>query len=120
MINLTLAREKFSLLAELEGSESEKWKPLVMSCVQDLENRLLPNADVLSHASLLADAAAADAFYRYCVIEAGRGADTQTVGSVTVKRDAKGQISAASLLRSDAFTRIRHLIRDEKFIFVSV
>lgn len=120
MINLTLAREKFALLTELSEKECEQWKPLVMSCVQDLEYRLLFDADLGSNASLLADAAAADAFYRYCMIEASRGMKDQTVGSVTVRKDLRSQADAAAAFRLDSFARIRHLIRDEKFLFVSV
>lgn len=120
MINLTLVIEKFALLAELDAAEASKWKTFISACVQALEARLPENADISGSMALLATAAASDAFYRYCLLDIGKGDVMSTVGSVTVKKDAKAQLAAASSFRTEAFTSVRHLLRDDGFVFTGV
>lgn len=120
MINLALANEKFALMADLDENEKEKWRTFTAASVQTLEAKLIDGADTEGHTALLAAAAAADAFYRYCLLEASRGDSSATVGSVTVKKDAKSQVAAASVLRSEALASVRHLLCDGGFVFKNV
>lgn len=118
MINMALAMEKFALYAGMEQEEAQKWRPLTSSSLQKLENGLKEGTDANRHNAILAAAAAADAFYRYCLLENSRTDSWVTAGSVSVKVDHKARIASAAQVRDEAFLAVSHLMKDEGFAFL--
>lgn len=119
MIDLTMTMQKFSFYAGTTQEETESWRPLVVSSVQKLE--ALVRRDLgTRHIPLLASAAAADAYYYFCLLAGTRADSAVVAGAVTVHTDQKARVEAAKALRDNAFAAIRGLFRDDTFAFVSV
>lgn len=120
MIDLALAVDKFALYAELDITETARWRNLVAASLQKVENCLKPDADVSKNTALLANAAAADAFFRFSLAETGRGDAWITVGSVSVKVDPAVRLESARELRNEAFASVSHLLKDNSFLFLRI
>lgn len=119
MIDLTHTMEKFALFADMDVREAEQWRPLAAASVQKLENGLRRGVRVSDFSALLAEAAAADAYYRYCLIESGRGDASVSAGTVTVHTDHASRINAARQARLEALAAVSSVLSDGGFVFIS-
>ncbi len=117
MIDISIVMEKFAFFAGITVVEAEEWRPLAVSSAQHIETRLKPGAAAKAVA-LLASAAAADAYYGYCLLEGTRADAAVTAGSVTVKTDYTARLTAAKSLRDNALAAIRTLLQDDGFAFL--
>ena len=119
MIDMEVTMEKFAFYAGLSDQNAAPYRPLAVSSAEKIEALLRPDVGTRS-IPLLASAAAADAYYYYCLLAGSRADSTITAGAVTVRSDLKAQTETAKALRDNAFTAIRHLLRDDGFFFRGV
>ena len=118
MINSALVMEKFALLTGLPPEEAEKWRSLTEGALQHLEGLIAPGADTAENVGPLAAAAAAEAYYGYCLAQSSREDAAITAGTVTVKNDHKAKLAAAAALREQAYLAVTRLLRDTGFVFL--
>ena len=120
MIDDSLVTERFLMLASLSEAD-EKVQTLCQSASLKLERIVRENTDLDN--SLIINAAAADAFYRWALInKAGSQDDFKSfrAGDITVQNDVRVSLDAAKAIRNEAFEAIADLLEDRAFYFGEV
>ncbi len=116
-------RQRFALYAGLDGPvEDSPWRVLCDSALADLTRRLRPGLDPESAANLprLADAAAAMAYHRSCLLGAGGGYGSLTVGEVSLSGGLEGRVADAARLEYQALRSASELLAPRGFAFGGV
>lgn len=107
----------FTLLADLSSEEASHWAYLVVSCIADISERLIPDFEEEKYSRRLNAAAAALALYRYREILCARGELSGIkAGDVTIT-DARGSVDSARELYIESLDKISEIVTDNKFTF---
>lgn len=108
---------RFLLLAGLSDSESSQWEELAEDCAVFIASQINSTADTSENRRVLESAAAALAFYRYCVSrDAQRELSSFSTGEV--RFDMAGSCaSEAYKLYEQAMEACRPLLKSSEFVF---
>ncbi len=109
----------FCLLSGFSPEEGQEYASFIETAAADLEKRLRAGAD--DSDQRLCYAAAAAAYYRYCLMDATRqGGSTFKAGDVSVSRQSGEAIESARALRDDGVAAVSDLVSDTDFIMRTV
>ena len=101
MLELSHAIQAFGQLAGLDEQEGEQWRALCQSGLDTLKEMLRPGADTPENCHRLTMAAAAIAYYRYCLIVSGQEVHTLKAGDLQVSTDPGRSLEQAAALREE-------------------
>ena len=116
-------RQRFALYAGLDGPVKDSpCRGLWASALAALPGRLRRGRARLKAANLprLADAAAAMAYHRYCLLGAGGGYGSLTVGEVSLSGGLEGRVADAARLEYQALRSASELLAPRGFAFGGV
>lgn len=113
-LKMELVLERFALFAGVDAAEAARWQVLCQSAADELMGRLLPGAD--PEDGRLASAAAAVAYYRYCLLNAGRGVHSLKVGDVQLA-EGDGGVAQATRLQEAFLGAAQELLCPAGFAF---
>lgn len=107
----------FTVLADLSSEEASRWAYLVLSCIADISERLIPDFEEEKYSRRLNEAAAALTLYRYRKILSARGELSGIkAGDVTIT-DARGSVDSARELYIESLEKIADIVTDNYFTF---
>lgn len=107
----------FKVLADISSEEASRWAYLVLSCIADISERLIPDFEEERYSRRLNEAAAALALYRYRKILCARGELSGIkAGDVTIT-DARGSVDSARELYIESLEKIADIVTDNYFTF---
>lgn len=112
---------QFRTLSGLDAESASDYLPLCVSCAKNIEKGLKPDAD--KNDARLVFAAAASAYYQFCLIKASDingSADSITVGDVTQSRSYESICKNAKELYEQALAGISDLMENSSFFFRGV
>lgn len=118
-MNLQTVFECFVLLSGLDAKEAAEWLPLCEHACEGIRKRLKTEADISESSASLNTAAAATAFYQFCLIRASRNEPVGfNAGDVRISKESQDKVTAtAEKLLLNALTPIISLLRDDAFYF---
>ena len=118
-----LEREKilhmFADLAGLEIGEAAAEQTLCDMAAAGLECRMLPDVQPQDREKLCY-AAAAGAFYRYCLVQASREGGTVKIGDVSVSPPGRDAVLLAKSVYDEALALVSGLVTDDGFLFSAI
>ena len=113
-------REQFALFAGLTPEESGRWEVLCRAALGDTLARLRPGTDLedAENARRLAGAAAASAYYRYCLLRTGEELHSLKLGEITLTApEESGRLERSIRLREEYNQAAAGLLQPERFCF---
>lgn len=119
MLDFDSVSQHFQIMAQLSGEEVQPYTDLIRVTMAELQGKLKPAVDASQHALLLAQLAAAAAYYRYMIMTNMTSANVSTL-DLSVSIDNSKQILAAKRLRDEFYLMAHPLLLDDSFLFQSV
>ena len=115
-----LVRERFKLFAGMDTGEAEQWEPLCRAAMEETLARLRPGTDpeLPENSVRLASAAAASAYYRYCLLRTGEELHSLKLGEITLTApDSPVQLDRGIRLREEYWAAVEDLVASSRFRF---
>lgn len=120
VLNLQEIWEAFALMAQRGEEEREAWLSLCAAAANDLQAELRSPDISPADSRRVNRAAAALAYYRYCLYAAGAEAQSFQAGDVRITNAGNSAIAPAYDAWRQARSRIAPLLQDREFVFSQV
>jgi hypothetical protein len=110
----------FKTLGDSSAQDMNYGRTICEMAISGLECRLRPGAYTAENRDRICFAAAADAFYKHCVVDTASNAAGFKAGDVTASAPDADCVAMAAKIRDDAFDSIADLLIGGGFAFEAV
>lgn len=117
-MSLKNVTDRFLMLSGLDENDLQRWQTLCHDSLEYIESKLKDNRDSKENVCRISSAAAALAYYSYCLAQ-GTSIEPKRfkAGDIEIEQDFSGSLESAKALWLSEKEKISDLLKDESFCF---